>query len=71
MASKKAKGVVSPIQMRVTVSQFKRAIIEHLDLLSMPVAEHARVKTCSKDCHVIERNATVAALKHFIKNMGV
>lgn len=74
MASKKSsksKAVVSPIQMRVTVSQFKRTLIEHLDLLTMPVADHPKVKVCARDCHVIERNSTVASLKHFIKNMGV
>lgn len=68
---KKQNSVVSPIQMRVTVSQFKRELIQHLNLLTMPVAEHTRVNKCMRDCHIIERNQTVEALKHFIKNMGV
>lgn len=70
-AKKASKGVLSPIQMRVTVTQFKKALNEHLDLLIMPVADHPKVSKCTRDCHVIERNHTVAALKHFIKNMAV
>lgn len=72
MAKKpRSKDVLSPIQIHVTLSQFKHALLEHLDLIQMPVAEHKKVKVCSQNCHVIERNATVASLKHFIKNMGV
>lgn len=71
MAPKKSKSTLSPYQPRVTVSQFKKSLIEHLDLLTMPVADHPKTKVCTRDCHIIERNSTVAALKHFIKNMGV
>lgn len=71
MVQKKPRLVKSPIQMRQTVGQFKAILIEHLELLTMPVADHPKVKVCSRDCHVIERNSTVAALKHFIKNTGI
>lgn len=66
---KKEEGVPSPFQPRQEPSRELLAkIVRHLDLLRMPVLSHHLSGKCSRDCHIIERNHTVDAIKHFIDN---
>lgn len=42
-------------------------ILKHLELLRVPIAQMHLGGKCSRDCHLLERNHTLDAIKHFIE----
>lgn len=54
---------------RSGVEAIRNEIIAHLERLRIPleVGEHH----CSKECHAIERNYTIDALKYFIESLEI
>lgn len=63
------KSIPSPFQnSNDPAVEILAKILKHLDLLRMPVLTHHMTKQCSRDCHIIERNHTIEAVKHFIEN---
>lgn len=61
------RGVPSPFSGREPQADFIKKILKHLDHLRVPILTHHLGGKCSRDCHLIERNHTVDAVKFFIE----
>lgn len=69
MVPKHNEGQTSPYyQPENSVATMKLRILQHLDLMRMP-AESQHTDKCSRECHMMERNHTIEAIKHFISNV--
>ncbi len=63
---------ISPYyQSESSIALFKLRLIQHLDLLRMPMPHNSHEHECSRDCHIIERNHTLENIKHFLTNVEV
>lgn len=64
MAQKKLESPY--FQPEQSVQVLKRKLIAHLDLLKMPVSLPTHGDECARNCHIIERNHTLEAIRHFV-----
>lgn len=60
-------GVPSPFQFTGPQAETVQRILRHLELLRVPIHQLHLEGKCSRDCHLLERNHTVDAIKHFIE----
>lgn len=66
---KKEPNLTSPYyQPESSVSLFKLRLIQHINLMRMPTVQDDHGK-CSRECHIVERNHTLEAIKHFVTNV--
>ena len=52
-----------------SVTLFKLRVIQHLEMMRMPAVKDSHDEKCHRDCHIMERNHTIEAIKHFISNV--
>lgn len=67
---KKQSNSTSPYyQPESSVTLFKMRLVQHLELMRMPTVAGQHDPECSRECHLMERNHTIEAIKHFVTNI--